>query len=55
MHVVIFYRNNFDGGDGWSYYPKTIQIADNCPKCGAQHKTAYRVIDCLLVKFSVST
>ena len=27
-------RNNWVGGDGWTYYPKTIKIADNCPICG---------------------
>lgn len=41
MIVTIFYRNNFDGGDGWSYYPKAVQIADNCPQCGAKRGTPY--------------
>jgi len=38
---ALFKREKFDGlvwecacGDGWTYYPKTIEIADNCPICG---------------------
>lgn len=34
MRVTIMYRNNYDGGDGWTYYPMTIEIGDNCPHCG---------------------
>jgi len=34
MKVTVMYRNNWFGGDGWTYYPKTIVIADNCPICG---------------------
>ena len=34
MRVTIMYRNNYDGGDGWTYYPMTIDIGDNCPQCG---------------------
>lgn len=30
------YRNNFVGGDGWTYYPMNIVIADNCPVCGGK-------------------
>jgi len=33
MKVTVMYRNNWFGGDGWTYYPKTIIIGDNCPKC----------------------
>jgi hypothetical protein len=41
MHIRIFYRNNFDGGDGWSYYSKAVEIADNCPTCGKRRGTPY--------------
>lgn len=30
------YRNNYDGGDGWTYYPMRIEISDNCPICGCK-------------------
>lgn len=30
------YRNNWFGGDGWTYYPMKIEIADNCPICGGK-------------------
>jgi len=30
------YRNNWFGGDGWTFYPVKIEIADNCPVCGAK-------------------
>lgn len=28
------WRNTFNGGDGWTYYPMTVEIADTCPVCG---------------------
>jgi len=31
ISVTIMYRN---GGDGWQYGPRRIQIAANCPACG---------------------
>ena len=34
MKVTVMYRNNWFGGDGWIYYPKTIKINDTCPICG---------------------
>jgi hypothetical protein len=34
MLVTIMYRNNWFGGDGWTYYPVTVEISDNCPVCG---------------------
>lgn len=34
MIVTVMYRNNWFGGNGWIYYPKTITISDNCPICG---------------------
>ena len=34
MKVTVMYRNNWFGGDGWTYYPKTIEINATCPKCG---------------------
>jgi len=39
MTVTIMYRNSFFGGDGWTYYPVTVEIADNCPICGAKRGT----------------
>lgn len=36
MIVTIMYRNSFDGGDGWKYYPMKIKISDQCPTCGEQ-------------------
>lgn len=35
MTVRIMYRNNWFGGDGWTYYPVTVEISDYCPVCGA--------------------
>lgn len=34
MVVIIMYRNTYVGGDGWTYYPMTVTIADKCPVCG---------------------
>ena len=34
MTVTVMYRNNWFGGDGWTYYPKTVTISAFCPKCG---------------------
>ena len=34
MKVTVMYRNNWFGGDGWTYYPVTIEISGNCPICG---------------------
>lgn len=36
MIVTIMYRNNWFGGDGWTYYPVTVEIRDYCPVCGAK-------------------
>lgn len=36
MIVTIMYRNSYDGGDGWRYYPMNIKIGDNCPVCGGK-------------------
>lgn len=36
MRVTVMFRNNWFGGDGWTYYPVTIEIADTCPKCGGK-------------------
>lgn len=30
------YRNNWFGGDGWTYYPVTVVISDNCPICNGK-------------------
>lgn len=34
MKAVIMYRNSYHGGDGWTYYPMVVDIAETCPKCG---------------------
>ena len=34
MKVTVMFRNNWFGGDGWVYYPKTIEISNNCAICG---------------------
>ncbi len=34
MKVTIMYRNNYEGGDGWTYYPMMVNITDYCPICG---------------------
>ena len=34
MILTIMYRNTFEGGDGWTYYPKTIEVGDKCLVCG---------------------
>lgn len=39
MHVTIMYRSNYDGGDGWTYHPARVEIADACPVCGGQRGT----------------
>jgi hypothetical protein len=30
------YRNNWFGGDGWTFYPVTVDIKDTCPICGGK-------------------
>ena len=32
--VTVMYRNSWFGGDGWTYYPVTVEVADTCPVCG---------------------
>lgn len=39
MKVKIMYRNTYVGGDGWVYYPMTVEISDNCPVCGSKRGT----------------
>lgn len=41
MKVAIMYRNNFEGGDGWTFYPMQVEISDNCPKCGGPRGEPY--------------
>lgn len=41
MKVTIMYRNNFEGGDGWTYYPLNITIGDNCPICNEKRGKPY--------------
>ena len=41
MIVTIMYRNNYDGGCGWIYYPITVEISDECPICGAKRGTPF--------------
>ena len=41
MQVIIMYRNSYDGGDGWKFYPKTIEIDDYCQECGEKRGKPY--------------
>lgn len=41
MNVRVMYRNNWFGGDGWTYYPVTVEIGDACPKCGGPRGRPY--------------
>ena len=41
MKVTVMYRNNWFGDDGWTYYSKAIEIADNCPVCGKPRGKPY--------------
>lgn len=41
MEVTVMYRNNWFGGDGWTYYPMQIKIADTCPVCGSKRGKPY--------------
>lgn len=41
MKVTVMYRNNWFGGDGWTYYPMQIEIADRCPICGGFRGEAF--------------
>jgi hypothetical protein len=34
MTVKVMYRNNWFGGDGWTYYPVEVEISKTCPVCG---------------------
>lgn len=34
------YRNNYDGGDGWKYYPIEVTISDLCPQCAGKRGEA---------------
>lgn len=34
MSVRVMYRNNWFGGDGWTYFPVDVQISIKCPACG---------------------
>lgn len=36
MKVTIMFRDNWFGGDGWRFYPITIEIGVNCPVCGGK-------------------
>lgn len=41
MIVRIMFRNNYVGGDGWTYYPIEVEIADTCPVCGGKRGKPY--------------
>lgn len=41
MTVTVMYRNNWFGGDGWTYYPHTVTISARCPVCGARRGDPY--------------
>lgn len=42
MKVTVMYRNNYFGGDGWTYYTKTIEISNLCPICGEKRGIPYQ-------------
>ena len=46
MKVTVMYRNKWFGGDGWTYYPKTIEIGDLCPVCGGFRGKPYPYVFC---------
>lgn len=46
MIVTVMYRNNWFGGDGWTYYPITISISDDCPICGKKRGKPYPYYFC---------
>ncbi len=41
MKVKVMYRNNWFGGDGWTYYPMTIEISNKCPICNGLRGKPY--------------
>lgn len=46
MKVRIMYRNNWFGGDGWTFYPVDVEISDNCPQCGEKRGKPSRAFQC---------
>ncbi len=36
MIATIMYRNSYEGGDGWRYYPVNVELSDNCPICNGK-------------------
>ena len=34
IQPIIFYRNSFMGGDGWTYYAMRVTIGATCRTCG---------------------
>ena len=34
--VRVMYRNNWFGGDGWTYFPVTVEISNKCQVCGGE-------------------
>lgn len=46
MKVRIMYRNSYEGGDGWTYYPVVVEISDKCPICGELRGTPYNYHFC---------
>jgi len=40
------YRNNYDGGDGWTYYPMRIRIGSKCPVCNGLRGKPYEYRFC---------
>lgn len=46
MELTIMYRNTYNGGDGWTYYPLTVKVGDKCLHCGGQRATPYAFTFC---------
>lgn len=46
MRVTIMYRSNWFGGDGWTYRPVTVEIANICPTCGGPRGKPVTIRQC---------
>ena len=44
--MVIMWRNWFEGGDGWTYGARRVEIKDTCPICGGKRGTPYNYAFC---------
>ena len=39
--VTVMYRNNWFGGDGWTFHAATVEIGELCPICGMPRGKPY--------------